>query len=581
MRVQAIRTFTSTATTSAGELDLSLQRDSDLIATARTLIETTPSLTNAEFARWFRLLGTRSSYPGSFGLIYIESVKAANLPRFEARVATDPPLGLPLRGPFNIEPKDALSSYCLTRAGVVQLPQGIPISSFSSVLSFTQPDLDYCALPIGNLLRETALAGTPTAVTIASLLASSPSISGVPAAPSQLPALLANSDLVATITPIYVKGVLPTTASSRRQSLRGWVLGVDQGDNILSPSVAGHRGLTAILGYSSPSGARTVLARTGPIARGSLTRTFRLSAPGQWTVTLAEPLPVGGLSPLTQGLVVLLAGLLVSLLFFLLITVLSRSRARALQLVEKRTAQLLHQALHDGLTQLPNRELIFDRADQMLARARRDHTEVAALFIDLDQFKDVNDTFGHSAGDELLRQTAARFSATVRETDTVGRLGGDEFVVLLESTLGSPAPELVAENLIASLKEPFRLGNDGRTLTTISASIGIALGMRDTSGELLRDADIALYQAKATARGHYVIFETQMHAGITARLELETAASRSPQGRSVLPCIPTDRYSVGLHDRGSRGALALAPSEAWRRDAERVRSGARSDRDDP
>jgi len=520
---QQIQSFSSVATASARELDLALLRASDVSATARTLIETSPGLTNQQFATWFRLLDTRNQYPGSFGLVYIENVSASQLGTFEQRVTSDPPFGLARSGSFSLVPPQATSPYCLARAGVFQLPAGVKISSLSSLLTFTEPNLDFCALPIGRLLRGSAASGKPAVLSLSALLKASPRLPGVPRVPASLPRFVARGDLIVTLTPIYATGSTPSTPALRRQSVTGWVLAVFQGSSMLNLAIAGHRGVSATLGFTDAAGARMVLARVGSPGRNALTQTFRLTTPGDWTVTLSEPPPGSGLSASQQGLAVVGGGLLVSLLFFLLISVLSRSRSHALQIVEKRTSELRHQALHDGLTDLPNRELIFDRADQMLARARRDQSNVAALFLDLDQFKDINDTFGHGAGDELLRQAAERFSVAVRETDTVGRLGGDEFVVLLENTSDTLAPEHVAEKLLDSLREPFHLGKERRTVTLVSASIGIASGIRDTSEELLRDADIALYEAKASGRDHYVVFEKAMHAGITARVELEAA----------------------------------------------------------
>ncbi|MCU1401257.1 MAG: hypothetical protein JWN62_4366 [Acidimicrobiales bacterium] len=169
-----------------------------------------------------------------------------------------------------------------------------------------------------------------------------------------------------------------------------------------------------------------------------------------------------------------------------------------------------HQALHDGLTGLPNRALILDRAEQMLARAHRADVPVAAYFIDLDNFKLVNDTLGHAAGDQMLRAVAVRLSGIVRAQDTLGRLGGDEFVVLAESDSLERGAVWLAARLLDEFSVPFPLeGFISRTVTA-SASIGIATGWRATADELFRDADIALYRAKAAGRGRAMVFEPFM-----------------------------------------------------------------------
>jgi len=183
--------------------------------------------------------------------------------------------------------------------------------------------------------------------------------------------------------------------------------------------------------------------------------------------------------------------------------------------------QLAHQALHDPLTGLPNRTLILDRATQMLARSRRENLSVAALFIDLDNFKDINDSLGHEAGDRLLQTVTQRFEAMLRASDTVGRLGGDEFVVLTESLPLAPGPELVAERIRLALRQPFHLEGYDQTPIVVSASIGIATGARASAHELLRDADIALYRAKAMGKDRWTMFEPAMQSAVLDRLELE------------------------------------------------------------
>lgn len=192
-------------------------------------------------------------------------------------------------------------------------------------------------------------------------------------------------------------------------------------------------------------------------------------------------------------------------------------------ITERKEAEdlLAHQALHDPLTGLPNRTLILDRAEQMLARSRRNHHEVAALFVDLDNFKDINDTLGHEVGDLILQAVADRFSHVLRDNDTVGRLGGDEFVVLAEGVSLAAGPELVAERLNDVLREPFRVqGYEGAPLR-ISASIGIASGSRPSAQELLREADIALYRAKAAGKNCWTMFVPEMESEVLDRLELQ------------------------------------------------------------
>jgi diguanylate cyclase (GGDEF)-like protein/PAS domain S-box-containing protein len=183
---------------------------------------------------------------------------------------------------------------------------------------------------------------------------------------------------------------------------------------------------------------------------------------------------------------------------------------------------LAHQALHDGLTGLPNRTLVVDRAEQMLARARREQTPVAALFLDIDGFKSVNDAFGHAAGDRLLKTVAARLSSTVRDADTVGRLSGDEFVVLLDSPTFAASPELVAERILEVLAQPISAGDSDNGQCSISVSIGIAVAEAGTDADAwLRAADLALYQAKEAGKNRYLLFESSMETDAHDRLLLE------------------------------------------------------------
>ncbi|WP_248794929.1 sensor domain-containing diguanylate cyclase [Pseudomonas sp. MWU13-2105] len=177
---------------------------------------------------------------------------------------------------------------------------------------------------------------------------------------------------------------------------------------------------------------------------------------------------------------------------------------RLLLKLNEKQAELEKIAHHDTLTGLPNRHHLSGRLRQVLAQAQRKGTQVGLLFMDLDGFKRINDTLGHEAGDEVLRQVAKRFGAVVRGGDTLARIGGDEFVVLL-SDLGADAEETVstvATKCIAALSMPFLIAG---TVCQLGVSIGIALGSGESSADaLLLTADRVMYQAKKTGRGRYV-----------------------------------------------------------------------------
>ncbi len=193
------------------------------------------------------------------------------------------------------------------------------------------------------------------------------------------------------------------------------------------------------------------------------------------------------------------------------------SRARLYSQAEESKERLAYQAFHDPLTGLANRSLLMDRLEHAQARARRRTDSLAVLFMDLDDFKVINDSLGHVVGDRLLVGVAERLSSCVRPQDTVARLGGDEFVALLEDLGDEGDAVRVAERIIEELRIPFAV--DGNTLHT-SASLGIAFD--SASGEdLLRAADTAMYRAKARGKGRYEIFEQDMHHRAVQRLRLE------------------------------------------------------------
>ncbi|MEA2620814.1 MAG: hypothetical protein QOC97_1587, partial [Chloroflexota bacterium] len=205
--------------------------------------------------------------------------------------------------------------------------------------------------------------------------------------------------------------------------------------------------------------------------------------------------------------------------------------------------QLAHQAFYDSLTNLPNRALFLDRIQHALARRNRTAAPLTVLFLDLDDFKTVNDSLGHTAGDHLLVQVAVRIQQCLREADTAARFGGDEFAILVEDGLGEPGE--LAQRILARFREPYVL--DGVEIQ-INATIGIAIRRLDsTAVELLRDADAAMYSAKADGKGGWRMFEPAMHEAVHHRLELKVALERGVErGDFVLHYQPIVELDTGL-----------------------------------
>ena len=181
---------------------------------------------------------------------------------------------------------------------------------------------------------------------------------------------------------------------------------------------------------------------------------------------------------------------------------------------------LRHQALHDPLTGLPNRSLLRDRLHHALARAKRRNRPVAVVFFDLDRFKRINDSFGHTVGDELLVSTARRLQSILRPEDTLGRLGGDEFVVILEELEQPDDSRRVGDRIRHILSEPMEVGSQ---MIRTTASVGVALAdpNRHTAEDLLREADTAMYQAKERGRDRTEVFDEAMHQRALQRIATE------------------------------------------------------------
>jgi diguanylate cyclase (GGDEF)-like protein len=225
------------------------------------------------------------------------------------------------------------------------------------------------------------------------------------------------------------------------------------------------------------------------------------------------------------------------------------------EIAERRLAdqRVVHMAHHDALTGLPNRTLLADRVGQAIARAHRSGGKLAVLFLDLDRFKNVNDSFGHAVGDMLLTAVAARLTASRREEDTVARLGGDEFIISIPDVADAAEAESVAARILADLAKPFSI--NGHQLHA-DGSIGIALYPRDgdTAETLMRNADTAMYHAKESGRGNFQFFSAQLTERVSRRLSTETNLRRAlERGEFIVHYQPLMNLTTGRID----GAEAL------------------------
>lgn len=218
-------------------------------------------------------------------------------------------------------------------------------------------------------------------------------------------------------------------------------------------------------------------------------------------------------------------------------------------------ARANHLALHDALTELPNRVLLRERLNMALLASKGQTTQTAVLCLDLDDFKEVNDTLGHGAGDQLLRQLGERLRAAVLVTDTVGRLGGDEFAVVQAGVALPSEADALARRLIAAVKKPFVV--DGHELY-VGVSVGVALSSEgDDTERMLKNADIALYRAKQAGRGTVRFFEPEMDLELQARKSLEHDL------RQAISKEELDLHYQPLVDLGDREIAAVEALLRW------------------
>ena len=240
--------------------------------------------------------------------------------------------------------------------------------------------------------------------------------------------------------------------------------------------------------------------------------------------------------------------------------------------------ELAYRAFHDSLTRLANKALFQDRLEHALARMIRKDSHLAVLFLDLDDFKTVNDSLGHGEGDQLLRRVATTLVEILQPVDTAARLGGDEFAVLIEDVPSREAAEELAQQILESLRLPVRVGT--KTLSG-ACSIGIAFDEEDiTSEQLLRNADIAMYQAKKRGKDRFEVYRPEMHTFVLARIELEEELRAAISGGDLVAYYQPVLDLANQQRRRVRGIGALAAPRRRPRRSPSLRAAGDRDRAD-
>jgi diguanylate cyclase (GGDEF)-like protein len=489
--------FHSTATDLGRTLSAKLDSNGALLRATRAIATIDPNSGEKPLTAWYRQYSRGAT--GSLGAAaeLIEPVPGSRLAAFGRTVEGEPAFRALLPGPFQITPPGVRARYCLARAIVG--PAGIGSSLYP-------PLLDYCAPRLPGIGRSPfAMLFNAAADTGTTIVTAIPGFS-----------------LTAVGAAVYRLGAPLVTAPERRSALTGVVAVSFSSDALIRSLLVGHHSLALALYHRNVMGPLTLIGRADARSAGSKPAYSQSRDLGEGWLLSASGTADHAVNADQQGLLALLIGVLITLLLLLVYRVLSVSRRRAWGLVGEKTGELAYRALHDPLTDLPNRSLVLDRAEQVIARARLLGVSVTALFVDIDDFKQVNDRFGRSVGDEILRQVGARLTTVLRDNDTVGRLGGDQFVMVIDSAGVNTLPELVAERILEVLRQPIELPGSARKPAMLTASIGIATGFPDSAEALLLDADLALFKAKAVGKNRYALFESSMQTAARDRMQLES-----------------------------------------------------------
>jgi diguanylate cyclase (GGDEF)-like protein len=502
------RSFQSAAADLGSALAANLSNNVGLTRTMRAHAAMGTQNDETEYLQWYKELQRGAPSSPNIVATFIQVVPAAHLAAFRREVTSDPAFRKLLGGKLQVIPPGPRSVYCLTRA----------IVGSAAATSLYPGLVDYCAPSATGSSPYPVL--VQTATDTGSFI-----VTPLPSSGSRA--------LVAIAAAVYRRGSPIAAPAERRAALTGFIGTTFDSVATIDSVLAGRRSLTLALYHRNIDGPLQLIGRAGASTMGASPGYHSRRELGEGWLLVTTGTANAFASPDARGLVALALGLLLTILMFFLHRVLASSRQRAWSLVGKRTGELEYLALHDPLTDLPNRILVLDRAEQLLARARRQDAPVTALFVDIDGFKQINDRFGREVGDELLQHVGARLNGVLRDSDTVGRFGGDEFVMLVDSVGLDATPELVAERILDVLRQPIGLSHGSRRELSLTASIGIATGRPACAEDLMADAGLALRKAKAVGRNGYVKFESAMQTAAQDRIHLEADLGEALVGEEL------------------------------------------------
>ncbi len=462
------------------------------------LFQSSDGVTREEWRHFVETLRLGEHYPGFKNFTFAPAVKAEDLPAFLAGVRAEPL-------PPNLVDPTVLRNFKLSFGGKDALP--LPLHAPILYVAPFTPDnqlalgLDLMQEPMRRALLQQAMRSDDAVL--------SPRIK-----------------LMQRINPregsMDEAGFVAFLAIERGGQLTGWLTAAFKAEQFMHGLLGDSRPILdfEVFDGATPQPASLLYSTVGVDAEGGpvpmlrvggaspLVHLSRINMPGrQWTVQYRTPADFFQLGEQVAPWLVALGGVLATMLFYAIARVGGQWRTQA-EVLRVAESAVRHQATHDPLTGLPNRVLFMDRLQSSLERARRREQRLALIYLDIDGFKPVNDSYGHHVGDELLKKIAQRLDERLRREDTAARLGGDEFALILENAVKPPEEaQRIGDELIAVLKQPYEITDGERTLiVTIGASLGIAHFPNSGSDAdtLIVAADAAMYRAKRSGRNRCV-----------------------------------------------------------------------------